>query len=261
MNRLDTTLSRLRAARKSGLVCYFTAGDPDYAASLSLLQGLAGAGADIIELGLPFSDPVADGPVIQAAHLRARAAGQTTARTLEMVQALRQTDADTPVVLMGYLNPVMQYGMERFMGDAAVAGVDALLLVDLPVEHAQAARAAARAAGLHLISMTAPTSDDARLKQVLADARGFVYHVTLNGTTGVQQCTAKAVDQAVTRLRAQTTLPLAVGFGIREAAQVRALACVADLIVIGSKLVETLAAQGREAALREVRVFAEALGG
>ncbi len=259
MNRIDTTFARLRAAQRSGLACYFTAGDPDFATSLELLCALADAGTDIIELGLPFSDPVADGPVIQAAHLRARAAGQTAIRTLELVRALRQTDTDTPVVLMGYLNPIMQYGSERFMADAAAAGVDGLLLVDLPVEYAASYRAEARAAGLHLLSMTAPTSDNARLDQVLKDASGFVYHVALTGTTGAEQCMPEDVAQAMHRLRRHTALPVAVGFGIRDGEQARALAGVADLVVVGSKLVDTLATQGMAATLRKVREFSLAV--
>ena len=259
MNRLSGTLAALRAARRSGLVCYFTAGDPDFATSLELLRGLAAAGVDLIEVGLPFSDPVADGPVIQSAQLRAHAAGQTTARTLALVEALRQSDAQTPVVLMGYLNPVMQYGSERFMADAARAGVDGLLLVDLPVEHAAPYKAAARAAGLHLLSMTAPTSDDARLSEVLRDASGFVYHVALNGTTGAGQCVPDAVRQALARVRRHTGLPLAAGFGVRDTRQARALAACADLVVIGSKLIETLAQHGVQATLDEVHQFAQAL--
>jgi tryptophan synthase alpha chain len=259
MNRLDTTLARLRTAGRSGLACYFTAGDPDFPTSLELLRSLAAAGADLIELGLPFSDPVADGPAIQAAHLRARAAGQTAERTLALVAELRQTDPATPVVLMGYLNPVMQYGCERFMADAARLGVDGLLLVDLPIEHAAPYKETASAAGLHLISMTAPTSDDARLDRVLHGASGFVYHVALNGTTGARRCAPDDVAPTVARLRRHTALPIAVGFGIRDAGQVRALAGIADILVVGSQLVDTLAQRGTATALDEVRRYAQAI--
>lgn len=258
MNLIDQTLARLQQEVRSGLVTYFTAGDPDYASSLTLLRGLAASGADLIELGLPFSDPVADGPTIQAAHIRARAAGQTAARTLALVAELRETDATTPVVLMGYLNPVMQYGIERFMNDAAEAGVDGLILVDLPIEHAPPYEDAAKTAGLHLIRMTAPTSDDKRLAEVLKDAIGFIYHVTLTGTTGAASATAADVEAAITRLRRHSRLPVAAGFGIRSAAQVHALAGKAELIVVGSRLVEVLAHNGVEAALEEVRAFAAA---
>lgn len=259
MNRIDITLQQLRSEVRSGLVSYFTAGDPDFATSFNLLSGLAAAGADIIELGMPFSDPVADGSAIQAAHIRARAAGQTVARTIELVRALRICDATTPVVLMGYLNPVMQYGIDKFMADAAQAGVDGLILVDLPVEHNETCLAAARQHGIHLIRMTAPTSDDARLAQVLADADGFVYHVTLTGTTGAGRASLADISQAVARLRTHTSLSIAAGFGIRTPEQVRELAGVADLVVVGSRLVEVLAEQGVDAALREVRALASAI--
>jgi len=259
MNRLDTTLAALKSQNRSGLVCYFTAGDPDFDASLNLLGALAEAGADVIELGMPFSDPVADGPSIQAAHLRALGSGQTVARTLELVQALRSRDATTPLVLMGYLNPVMQFGAEHFMQQAALAGVDGLILVDLPLEHDASYRQAARQAGIHLIRMTAPNSDDARLAQLLADASGFVYHVTLNGTTGASAKSATDVAQAVARVRRHTDLPIAAGFGIRTAEQVRALSGVVDLIVVGSRLVDVNADLGAKAALAEVANLAQAL--
>ncbi|MCW2318144.1 tryptophan synthase alpha chain [Rhodoblastus acidophilus] len=259
MNRLDATLSRLRDQNRSGLVCYFMAGDPDFDTSAKLLAQLGAAGADVIELGLPFSDPVADGPSIQNAHLRARAAGQTSARTLALVAELRRTDFTTPVVLMGYVNPVMQYGDKQFMTDAAAAGADALLLLDLPVEHAAPYRAAALAAGLRLIVMTAPTSDDARLAEILRDASGFVYHTTITGTTGAASCAPEQAGAAIARTRRHTRAPIAAGFGVRRPAQARALAEHADLVVVGSQLVETLASEGVDAALRAVRAFAEAL--
>jgi tryptophan synthase alpha chain len=259
MNRLDTTLAALKEKCSSALACYFTAGDPDFDSCLALLRCLGAAGTDIIELGIPFSDPVADGPVIQAAHLRARAAGQTLARTLELVSALRQTDQNTPVVLMGYLNPVLQYGIERFMTDASGAGVDALLLVDLPLEHATEVRPAARAAGIHIISMTAPTSDDARLAQLLKDASGFVYHVSLNGITGAAQSVAQEVGEALARVHRHTGIPVAVGFGIRTCAQASLMAQTADIVVVGSALVDTLSRDGIKAALAQVAELAEAV--
>ncbi|MBB4199551.1 tryptophan synthase subunit alpha [Rhodoblastus sphagnicola] len=261
MNRLDARLAQLRAQNRAGLVCYFMAGDPDFDASRTLLAGLGAAGADVIELGLPFSDPVADGPTIQKAHLRARAAGQTTARTLALVAALRETDATTPVVLMGYLNPALQYGVQNFFAEAAASGADAALLLDLPVEHAAPFRAAARSSGLHLIAMTAPTSDDARLAEILRGVSGFVYHATINGTTGAARCSPAEVSTAIARVRRHTTLPVAAGFGIREPAQARDLAEQADLVVIGSQLVETLAQGGASAALESVYGFARALRG
>jgi tryptophan synthase alpha chain len=253
MNRIETMFAELQEKGRSGLACYFTAGDPSYAQSLELLQQLGKNGADLIELGLPFSDPVADGPVIQAAHLRARAAGQTVARTLALVAALRDSDTTTPVVLMGYLNPLMQYGIEEFMRAAARAGVDGLLLVDLPFEHAAMVAVSAQAEGIRLIRMTAPTSDDSRLEALLAQAEGFVYHVALTGTTGAAQGVFEEIAASLARVRRHTGLPLAVGFGIRTPAQAAELAANAELVVVGSALVETFATQGMAAALQQVR--------
>lgn len=249
MNRIEQTLAH---ASHSKLATYFVAGDPDFDTSLTLLRGLATAGADLIELGLPFSDPVADGPAIQAAQIRARAAGQTVARTLELVRRLRETDAATPLVLMGYVNPVMQYDAARFMRDAAQAGADGLILVDLPLEYAAPWRKMGQASGLHLIAMSAPTTDSARLQSLADVATGFIYHVTVAGTTGAAACVPEVVAHDLARLRAHTPLPVAAGFGIRAPAQVGALAGVADLIVVGSSLVETLAAEGVEAVLAKV---------
>lgn len=259
MNRITTRLQSLRQTGRCGLITYVTAGDPDDTRSLALLTQLGDAGADLIELGMPFSDPVADGPVIQAAHLRALAAGQTLARTLDLVTRLRQHDATTPVILMGYLNPVLQYGLDRCMADAAAAGVDGLLLVDLPFEHATDYRQAARRQGLQLISMTAPSSDDARLAKLQPQAEGFVYHVSLNGITGGTAAATDSVIATLARLRRHTRLPLALGFGLREPAQLQALRHHADLLVVGTLLVETLAQQGIAATLAKVRSLADAL--
>lgn len=259
MKRIEKMFAALQDAGRSGLACYFTAGDPSHAECLGLLRKLGAAGADLIELGLPFSDPVADGPVIQAAHLRARAAGQTVARTLDLVRELRSTDDLTPVVLMGYLNPLLQYGVDAFMRDAATAGVDGVLLVDLPLEHAAPFAAAARAQGIRFIRMTAPTSDDARLEALLAPAEGFVYHVALTGITGATQGVPAEIVADLARVRHRTSLPLAVGFGIRTPGQAAALAGGADLVVVGSALVDTLATQGAPAALQQVRELRAAL--
>ena len=259
MNRLDCCLAALRQRGRPGLVTYVTAGDPDFATSVALLARLGASGADIIELGMPFSDPVADGPVIQQAHQRALANGQTMAKTLAMVAQLRKYDAQTPVVLMGYLNPVMQYGVDLFMQEAAQSGVDGLLLVDLPVEHAATYREAARAHGILLIAMTAPGSDEARLQRVLADAAGFVYHVSINGITGATGKTAAELAPTVARIRRHTPLPVALGFGIREVAQLAALRHSADLLVVGSALVAMLAESGAEAALARVSQMAAVL--
>jgi tryptophan synthase alpha chain len=253
MNRIDQALAQLRHARRSGLACYFTGGDPSYEDSLALLKAVGAAGADLIEIGIPFSDPVADGPAIQAAHIRARAGGQTLARTLALVRSLRQTDADTPVVLMGYLNPVMQYGSERFFYDASQAGVDGVVLVDLPYEHVTPYMAAAQAVGIHLVRMSAPTSDDERMGKLFVEAGGFIYHVAVTGTTGAGSGSRDDLERALVRVRRHTGLPVAVGFGVCDANQVAALAGLADLIVVGSALVEILAAEGIEATLERVR--------
>lgn len=258
MKRLSNTFARLRSEGRSGLACYFTAADPDYASSLALLRKLSEAGADLIELGLPFSDPVADGEEIQAAHIRALASGQTVAKTLDLVRALRETDATTPLVLMGYLNPIFQYG-EAFFAEAAAAGVDGLIVVDQPPEHAEPWSRAADAEGLALIRMSAPTSSDERLREILPGAKGFLYHVSLNGTTGAASYAPAEVGKALARIRAQSPLPVAVGFGVRSPEQVKALNGIAEIIVVGSHLVAKLAREGSAAALAEVRTLAAPL--
>ncbi|MBP8174295.1 MAG: tryptophan synthase subunit alpha [Aeromonadaceae bacterium] len=259
MNRLDRCLAALRQAGRPGLVTYVTAGDPDFATSVALLARLGSSGADIIELGMPFSDPVADGPVIQQAHQRALANGQTMAKTLAMVAQLRKSDAQTPVVLMGYLNPVMQYGVDLFMQEAAQSGVDGLLLVDLPFEHAADLRTLAKEHGIALIPMTAPGSDEARLARILKEAAGFIYHVSINGITGGSSRSADELAPAVARIRRHSTLPVALGFGIRSEAQLAELREVADLLVVGSALVQTLSEEGIEALCQRVSSMASAL--
>lgn len=258
MNRLERTLAGLRAAGRPGLAAYFTAGDPSYDDCLALLQGLPAAGADVIELGMPFSDPIADGPVLQRANARALKAGQTLRRTLDLVAAFREEDAETPVVLMGYLNPLIRYEAASFMADAAWAGVDGLIVVDLSPEHAAGIERLARRHGIAIIRMTAPTTPDARLEQVLAGASGFVYHVMLAGTTGAALPADDAIAHALARVRARTPLPIAAGFGVRTPEQARAVGRHADLVAVGTRLVETLAAGGVGAALAEVRLLADA---
>ncbi|AKP89995.1 tryptophan synthase subunit alpha [Achromobacter ruhlandii] len=258
MNRLERTLADLRAAGRAGLAAYFTAGDPSYDDCLALLRGLPAAGADVIELGMPFSDPIADGPVLQRANARALKAGQTQRRTLELVAAFREEDERTPVVLMGYLNPLMRYEAASFMADAAWAGVDGLIVVDLSPEHAAGIERLARRHGIAIIRMTAPTTPDERLERVLAGASGFVYHVMLAGTTGAALPADDAIARALARVRACTPLPIAAGFGVRTAEQARAVGRHADLVAVGTRLVETLAAGGIGAALAEVRLLASA---
>ncbi|WP_241073631.1 tryptophan synthase subunit alpha, partial [Achromobacter insuavis] len=230
MSRIEQTLAALRAAGRPGLAAYFTAGDPSYDACLALLRGLPAAGADVIELGMPFSDPIADGPVLQLANARALKAGQTLRRTLDLVAAFREEDEKTPVVLMGYLNPLLRYEAASFMADAAWAGVDGLIVVDLSPEHAASLERLARRHGIALIKMTAPTTTQERLDRVLEGASGFVYHVMLAGTTGAALPSDAMIAAALERIRARTRLPIAAGFGVRTAAQLKAVGRHADLV-------------------------------
>lgn len=239
--RIEKRFAALAEEGRAGLVTFLTAGDPDLETSAALLAGMARAGADLIELGMPFSDPVADGPTIQAAGLRALAAGGSMARTLELVRGFRAGDEATPVVLMGYFNPIHAYGVEAFAADAASAGVDGLIVVDLPPEEEGELAAPAAASGLDLIRLATPTTDETRLGTVLAGAGGFLYYVSIAGITGAATLDTAAVATAVARLRRHTALPVAVGFGIKSAAQAAAIARVADAVVVGSALVARLA--------------------
>ncbi|HIJ62609.1 MAG TPA: tryptophan synthase subunit alpha [Rhodospirillaceae bacterium] len=242
MSRIAARFQALKAKGRAGLVTFVTAGDPDLVTSQAILDGLPAAGADLIELGMPFSDPMADGPAIQAASLRALRSGAGMQTTLEMVARFRRGDDSTPVVLMGYFNPIYVFGVERFCRDAAAAGVDGLIVVDLPPEEAAELTGPAGAVGLDVIVLTAPTTGEARLAQVLAEASGFVYYVSIAGVTGTASAGAEAIAAAVTRLRRHTSLPVAVGFGLRTAPQVAAVAKLADAAVVGSAIVERLAA-------------------
>ncbi|MGY6270897.1 tryptophan synthase subunit alpha [Achromobacter denitrificans] len=259
MTRLDHTLSALRQSGRCGLAAYFAAGDPDPGACLELLRGLPAAGADVIELGMPFSDPVADGPILQQANARALAGGQTLKRTLALVREFRAARMQTPVVLMGYLNPILRHGTGAFIADAAAAGVDGLIVVDLPVEHAGDIGRQARAHGIHLIRMPAPTSEDARLARVLRDASGFVYHIMLAGTTGAELPDERRIAADLARVRAHTRLPVAAGFGVRSPEEARLVGRHADLVAVGSLLAAALAQRGVDGALDEVRSLAAAL--
>jgi tryptophan synthase alpha chain len=218
------------------------AGDPDPAASLAILKALPAAGADVIELGMPFTDPMADGPAIQAAGLRALRAGTTLAKTLEIAAAFRASDDTTPLVLMGYYNPVYVYGIEAFLRDAKAAGVDGLIVVDLPPEEDQELCLPALAAGLNFIRLATPTTDDARLPAVLANTSGFVYYVSITGITGAAAPEISKVAAAVRRIKAHTRLPVAVGFGVKNAESAAAIAAHADGVVVGSALVERVRA-------------------
>lgn len=240
--RIDETFSRLKAEGRAALVTFITAGDPGYAASLELFMALPAAGADIIELGMPFSDPMADGPAIQASSHRALLAGQTLVKTLEMVRAFRAAGHTTPIVLMGYYNPIYIYGARRFLADALAAGVDGLIIVDLPPEADDELCIPALETGLNFIRLATPTTDDKRLPAVLANTSGFVYYVSIAGITGTQEPDLEKVRQSVKRIKSHTVLPVCVGFGVKTPAQVRAIAEYADGVVVGSALVNTIAA-------------------
>ncbi len=224
MSRLEQRFAELKAEGRSALVTFITAGDPGYDASLQILKGLPAAGADVIELGMPFTDPMADGVAIQLATLRALDAGQTLAKTLQMVREFRVDNQTTPIVLMGYYNPIHRFGVEPFVAQAKEAGVDGLIIVDLPPEHDAELATPAQAAGIDFIRLTTPTTDDARLPRVLERSSGFVYYVSVAGVTGAGSATTEHVQQAITRLRRHTDLPISVGFGIRTPEQAAAIA-------------------------------------
>ncbi len=241
MTRIDKRFAELKRQGRAGLVAFVTAGDPDQATSLAILKGLPAAGADIIELGMPFSDPMADGPAIQASSQRALKSGQTMARTLAMVKAFRAEDHTTPIVLMGYYNPIYVYPVDRFIADAVDAGVDGLIVVDMPPEEDAELRPAATEAGLNFIRLATPTTDARRLPVVLANTSGFVYYVSIAGITGTAAPDIGAVRAHVGRIKAHTSLPIAVGFGVKTEAQVSALAGLAEGVVVGSALVTAIA--------------------
>jgi tryptophan synthase alpha chain len=238
--RLAARFAACREAGRAALVTFVTAGDPDPGTSLALLETLPQAGADVIELGMPFTDPMADGPVIQAAGLRALKAGQTLSSTLAMVRRFRETDAATPIILMGYFNPIYVHGVAPFLAEAKAAGVDGLIVVDLPPEEDEELCLPALAAGLAFIRLATPTTDAKRLPAVLANTSGFVYYVSVTGITGTAVPDYSKVTEAVTRIKAHTDLPVAVGFGVKTAANAAAVAASADGVVVGTALISVL---------------------
>ncbi|HWV11305.1 MULTISPECIES: tryptophan synthase subunit alpha [unclassified Pseudomonas] len=241
MSRLQSRFAELKEQNRAALVTFITAGDPSYDASLAILKGLPKAGADVIELGMPFTDPMADGPAIQLANIRALAGKQDLAKTLRMVREFREGDQTTPLVLMGYFNPIHKYGVARFIDDAKTAGVDGLIVVDLPPEHNVDLCDPAQAAGLDFIRLTTPTTDDKRLPKVLNGSSGFVYYVSVAGVTGAGSATLEHVEQAVARLRRHTDLPISIGFGIRTPDHAATIARLADGVVVGSALIDQIA--------------------
>ncbi|APH57839.1 Tryptophan synthase alpha chain [Granulibacter bethesdensis] len=268
MSRIQTRFAALKRDGRGALIPFIEAGDPDAETSQTLLRGLPAAGADLIEIGVPFTDPMADGPTIQRAGRRALEAGATLAKTLAMVETFRQQDQDTPIILMGYLNPIETYGHERFCVDAAAVGVDGLIIVDLPTEEADLVLPFATANGLDVIRLVAPTTDDARLPHVLNGSSGFVYYVSITGITGTVTASAEQLAQNMPRLRRVTDLPVAIGFGIRNPAQAAEAVRQGDAAIVASALIDTLAAtldDGRAtdrtvpAVLDQVRQLAEAV--
>ncbi len=238
--RIENRFQKLKSEGRSGLVTFTTAGDPDQQTAQLILNGLPEAGADIIELGMPFSDPMADGRAIQLANLRALDSGMTLRKTLDMVEEFRKKDDETPIVLMGYYNPIHYYGVQQFLDDAISVGVDGLIIVDLPPEEDDELCHPCLTSGLNWIRLTTPTSDADRLATVLKNSSGFVYHVSIAGITGTGSADAADIEAAIDRIRSQTALPIAVGFGIKTPDQVRQTVAVADAAVVGSALVNVI---------------------
>jgi tryptophan synthase alpha chain len=256
MTRIDDTFAALKAKGGKAFVAYMMAGDPDLATSQAILNGLPAAGVDIIELGMPFTDPMADGPTIQLAGQRALEAGQTSQKTLDMVAAFRKTNQSTPIVMMGYYNPIYSRGVDRFLVDAKAAGVDGLIVVDLPPEEDDELCIPAQKAGLNFIRLATPTTDAKRLPKVLTNTSGFVYYVSITGITGAAEAQSVDVAPEVARIKASTDLPVIVGFGIKTPAAARAIAEIADGCVVGSVIVGEIGA-GKPVA--EILAFVKSL--
>jgi tryptophan synthase alpha chain len=256
MTRIDAKFAELEAQGKKAFVAYVMAGDPDYDTSLEIVKGLPAAGVDVIELGMPFTDPMADGPTIQLAGQRALEGGQTLAKTLELARTFRETDNETPIVLMGYYNPIYSRGVDRFLADATDAGIDGLIIVDLPPEEDDELCIPAQKAGLNFIRLATPTTDDKRLPTVLQNTSGFVYYVSITGITGSANAVATDVGPEVARIKAASGLPVIVGFGIKTPEDAAGIAAVADGAVVGSAIVERI---GRGEAPADVLDFVKSL--
>lgn len=255
MSRIKATFSRLEAEGRKALIPFITAGDPDAATTLPLMRALVAGGSDIIELGVPFSDPMADGPTIQRASERALAGGMSLRKVLGIVTEFRKEDAVTPIVLMGYANPIEAMGLERFVDGAVQAGVDGVLVVDYPPEECETFAATSKAAGLDPIFLLAPTSEDERIRDVGAAGRGYIYYVSLKGVTGSAALDFEEVSARIPKIRAAVGMPVGVGFGIRDAESARRIAAVADAVVIGSRIIEEIEQAGAAEAPARVQAF------
>lgn len=258
MSRLETRFAALRAHGRSAFVPFITAGDPDFETSLEILRGLPAIGADAIELGMPFSDPMADGPAIQESSTRALGAGMSVSGTLKMATRFREEDSETPIVLMGYYNPIHAYGADRFISDAKAAGIDGLIVVDLGPEEDEEFRRSANSAGIDIVRLATPTTDDMRLPTVLNGASGYLYYVSVAGVTGTKEVPEEEVRAAVQRIKKHTQLPCAVGFGIRTPEQAAAIARIADAAIVGSAIVSLIGQAKVSGAPRE-KIVSEAL--
>ncbi|SDJ05544.1 tryptophan synthase subunit alpha [Aliiruegeria lutimaris] len=256
MTRIDDTFARLKAEGKKAFVAYVMAGDPDYETSLEVVKGLPGAGVDIIELGIPFTDPMADGPTIQLAGQRALAGGMTLEKTLQLATEFRKGDNSTPIVAMGYYNPIYNRGVDRFLEDAKAAGIDGLIVVDLPPEEDEELCIPAQKAGLNFIRLATPTTDDKRLPKVLTNTSGFVYYVSITGITGAAEAQASDVAPEVARIKSSTDLPVIVGFGVNTPQRAEAIAGVADGTVVGSAIVKLI---GEARPVPEILEFVKSL--
>ena len=264
MSRLTAKFAELKKVGRSAFIPFISAGDPDMEISLAILEALPACGADIIELGMPFSDPMADGPAVQMSSTRAIAAGTTMPRVIELVRKFRKRDNNTPIVLMGYFNPIHAYGTAKFARDVAAAGVDGLIAVDLPIEEDEVLRVPALAQGVDLIRFVTPTTDEARLKRIVTDASGYLYYVSVAGVTGTKSVPEEEVRAALVRVRAATDLPCTVGFGIRSSEQAAAIARISDGVVVGSAIVGRVAenlGHGKERVVAEVLELTRALAG
>src|ERR1700761_6293264 len=264
MSRLAAKYAALKKEGRAAFVPFITAGDPDMETSFAILEKLPSCGADIIELGMPFSDPMADGPAVQASSLRALKSGATMAKVLKMVEKFRKVDKTTPLVLMGYYNPIHAYGTARFAKDVAAAGVDGLIVVDLPMEEDEVLRVPALAQGVDLVRFVTPTTDDARLKRIVSNASGYLYYVSVAGVTGTKAVPEDEVRAAMARVRAATDLPCTVGFGIRTPEQAASIARVADGVVVGSAIVSKVAGNlelGKDKVVAEVLELSRKLAG